>query len=71
MARKRNNLSTVTITISTTGKILSYLNCLVACGLFGKNPAEAAERLIARGIERLLQDGALPPVEVSRRRGKS
>lgn len=28
-------------------------------GLFGKNAAEAAERLIARGIEDLLRQGTL------------
>ena len=59
MARKPNNLPTVTITVSTTRRIQLYLEELVAGGLFGKNPAEAAERLVARGVENLLRDGTL------------
>jgi hypothetical protein len=59
MARKPNSVSTVTITISTTEGIQQHLEDLVAGGLFGKNPAEAAERLVARGIENLLRDGTL------------
>jgi hypothetical protein len=59
MARKPNRLLTVTITLSTTHGVESYLKELVAGGLFGKNTAEAAERLVARGIEALLRDGRL------------
>jgi hypothetical protein len=33
---------------------------LVSTGLFGKNAAEAAERLIARSVEQLTRDGTLP-----------
>jgi hypothetical protein len=35
------------------------LDELVSGGLFGKNQAEAAERLMARGIENALKDGTL------------
>jgi hypothetical protein len=59
MARKPNSVATVTITISTTEGIEQYLEDLVSGGLFGKNPAEAAERLVARGLENLLRDGTL------------
>jgi len=59
MARKPNSVTTVTITISTTEGIQQYLEDLVSGGLFGKNPAEAAERLVARGLENLLRDGTL------------
>lgn len=59
MARKPNNLKTVQITISTTQPIIKYLKKLVSTGLFGKNPAEAAERLVAASIERLIHDGTL------------
>jgi len=59
MPRARNSLETVTITISTTPPIRAYLLRLVSMGLFGKNAAEAAERLIARGIEDLLRQGTL------------
>lgn len=60
MARKRNRLKTVTLTISTTPPIVEHLARLVATGLYGKNPAEAAERLVARSIEDLVQNRTLP-----------
>ena len=59
MARRRNSVVTVTITISTTESVQRHLKDLVSGGLFGKNPAEAAERLVARGIENLLREGTL------------
>lgn len=59
MPRMPNKVKTVTITVSTTPPVHSYLETLVATGLFGKNAAEAAERLIARGIEEHLADGTL------------
>lgn len=59
MPRTPNTVRTVTITISTTPPVYAHLERLVASGLFGKNPAEAAERLIARGIENHLGAGAL------------
>ena len=52
-------VKTVTITVSTTPPVYAYLESLVATGLFGKNPAEAAERLIARGLELHLDAGTL------------
>jgi hypothetical protein len=60
MPRSPNSLPTVTITVSTTPQIQKYLARLVATGLFGKNAAEAAERLIARSVEQLGRDGVLP-----------
>jgi len=35
----------------------SHLTRLVGTGLYGKNTAEAVERLVARRLEDLLQDG--------------
>jgi len=61
MPRTPNTVKTVTITVSTTPPVYSYLESLVATGLFGKNPAEAAERLIARGLERHLNENTLLP----------
>ncbi len=66
MARKRNHLKTVTLTISTTPPIEKYLSELVATGLYGKNPAEAAERLVAGSLERLLKEGTVIPLKRSR-----
>jgi len=36
-----------------------YLKDLVDSGLFGKNVAEAAERLVGRGVEALIHEGTL------------
>ena len=60
MPRTPNHLPTVTITVSTTPQVQSYLVRLVSTGLFGKNAAEAAERLIARSVEQLTREGILP-----------
>jgi hypothetical protein len=59
MPRRPNNVSTVIIKISTTPKVAAYLNQLVAGGLYGKTRPEAAERLIAKGVENLLREGIL------------
>jgi hypothetical protein len=60
MPRPPNHLPTITITVSTTPQIRKYLVRLVSTGLFGKNAAEAAERLIARSVEQLTREGMLP-----------
>ena len=70
MPRPKNQLETVSITVSTTQIVVSYLEKLVASGLYGKNPAEAAERLIAFGIEELVQRGALKRSGASPRKRK-
>jgi hypothetical protein len=59
MARTANHISTIQITISTTPPVKRLLEKLVATGLYGKNAAEAAERIVARGLEHLIKDGAL------------
>ncbi len=59
MARPLNKVDTIPITIATTPGIAQYLDDLVTGGLYGKGRAEAAERLVARGIEALLRDGTL------------
>jgi hypothetical protein len=47
------------VTISTTERIREHLERLVATGMFGKNPAEAAERLVSKGIQEILLDRTL------------
>jgi len=59
MPRFPNKVKTVTITISTTPGVHERLKRLVESGLYGKNPAEAAERMIARGLENLVVQGRL------------
>jgi len=59
MARSRNEIATVQITISTTPPVKKHLGRLVETGFYGKNEAEAAERLVARELEHLIRDGVL------------
>lgn len=59
MPRKKNQIETVSVTVSTTKPVIDYLETLVGTGLYGKNPAEAAERLISRSIEELIRSGTL------------
>lgn len=59
MARNPNDIGTVQLTVSTTPPVKGYLEQLVSTGLYGKNSAEAAERLVARALEDLINRGAL------------
>ena len=59
MPRKPNNLRTIQLTISTTQHVENYLKALVSSGLYGKNPTEAAERLVSSSIERLIREGSV------------
>ena len=60
MPKAHNLLTTEQITISTTPQIMTYLKRLVLTGFYGKNHAEAAERLVAKSIENLVENGKLP-----------
>ena len=62
MARKKNVAGTVAITVSTTAEVKQYLELLAAGGLYGKNPAEAANFLISESLRTLVKDGTLPAV---------
>jgi len=53
----KNLIGTVTVTVSTTDPVHQYLEELVETGLYGKNAAEAAERVIVLGLEELLKSG--------------
>ena len=63
MPKAKNLLDTVTITISTTAPVEQRLVRLVGTGYYGKNPAEAAERLLARALERYERNGRLPEAD--------
>lgn len=72
MPKPPNSIETVHITLSTTAPVQEHLERLVLTGFYGKNPAEAAERLLAEAIKNLaenrsLVDGAKP---AARRFGK-
>ena len=59
MGKTPNTIETMQITISTTEPVQSHLERLVLTGLYGKNPAEAAERLLTRSLEGLIREGTL------------
>jgi len=59
MARSKNQLETVQLTLATTGLVVAYLQDLVGTGLYGKNQAEAAERLLSATLEGLIREGRL------------
>lgn len=50
MGRTPNPTKTVTFTVSTTPMVKAYLESLVGRGVFGKNVAEVAERLICEKL---------------------
>jgi hypothetical protein len=54
MPRKQNGLPTQTLRLSTTAKVVELLEELVATGLHGKNPTEAAERLISEKLREMI-----------------
>lgn len=59
MAKPKNNIPSVTVTITTTPHIRELLSRLARMGFYGKNPSEAAERLIARTLELMIKNGEL------------
>ena len=61
MPHPPNQLETTQLRISTTKAVVVYLKKLVSTGLYGRHHTDAAERLIAQGIERLLEQGMLKP----------
>lgn len=61
MPKPPNDIETVQITISTTRPVQRYLEQLVFSGLYGKNRADAAERLVTESIKGLVKDGTLQP----------
>jgi hypothetical protein len=59
VSKPKNSVPSVTVTFTTTPQVKSLLAKLVEGGLYGKNAAEAAERLIARALEQMVAGGAL------------
>jgi hypothetical protein len=57
--RPRNHVSTETLTISTTPHVIAELESLVETGHFGKNVAEAAERIIAGYLHEAVLKGTV------------
>lgn len=61
MARQPNELPTQELRVSTTPQVITLLRSLVATGFYGKNPAEAAERILAEKLRQLKAEGAAKP----------
>ncbi len=59
MAKPKNLIESVVVQVTTTPQVRTLLERLVATGLYGKNIAEAAERLLARELERRVGSGSL------------
>jgi hypothetical protein len=62
MPHPANQLRTVKLRLSTSPAVLVYLKQLVGTGLYGRHHTDAAERLIAQGIEALIERGILKPL---------
>ena len=60
MAKPKNLLETATLTVSTNPLVEDRLERLVSTGYYGKNAAEAAERLIAETLRALDKAGEIP-----------
>ena len=56
MARTKNQVDTVNVTLAMTPKMVEHLKRLVETGFYGKNHAEAAERLLAQLLEQKLRE---------------
>jgi len=60
MARQKNTLETIQITISTTLQVKESLQQLTETGFYGKNAADTAHALLKERIRELLQQGQVP-----------
>jgi hypothetical protein len=66
VSKPQNLIPTATITVSTTDRVQQYLADLVYSGFFGKNTADAAEKVIVLGLKHLIETQKLTerdPVE--------
>lgn len=59
MPRKPNDLKTEMLDVSTTPHVVRCLKELIKTGFYGKNAAEAAERLLSRTLEGMVREGTL------------
>ena len=59
MARSKNTLTTVQITISTNRVLRDALDKIVMTGYYGNGHAEAAERLLAEAVRNLIKEGTI------------
>lgn len=60
MARQKNTLGTVQITISTTPQVRDLLERLTASGFYGKNAADTAHELLKAKLRELMDSRMIP-----------
>lgn len=60
MARPKNTLKSVQITLSTTEQVKAVLKALTNTGMYGKNEADTAQRLMLERIRELQRDRLAP-----------
>ena len=60
MARPKNSLDTIQITISTTAQVRDVLERLTSTGLYGKNAADTAQALLKERIRELMEKSQVP-----------
>ena len=60
MARPKNTLDTVQITISTTPQVKDLLEELTSLGFYGKNAADTAHALLKERLRDLMGEKMIP-----------
>lgn len=60
MARPKNTLDTIQITLSTTPQVRDVLDFLTEQGFYGKNAADTAHNLLKEKIRELMEKGHVP-----------
>jgi hypothetical protein len=64
MARQKNAISSVQLTLSVTERVREHLDRMTDTGMFGKNAAETANLLLIDAIRRYIEKGS-PFLEAS------
>lgn len=65
MAKSKNAIETVRLTLATTPGVIAYLERLSQTHLYGKNAAETAEQIVRQEIARLVKSGELGSLTAS------
>jgi len=58
MARQKNAISSVQLTLSVTERVRDHLESMTETGMFGKNAAETANLLLIDSIRRHIEKGS-------------
>ena len=58
MARQKNAISSVQLTVSVTERVREHLDRMTETGMFGKNAAETANLLLIDSIREYIEKGS-------------